>query len=714
MKTTERNGGKLFIWMQLLGLDREQPDYGVGQWLSTMGTKPDGVCLFTPHPDIIHQHPGMETEFTLHPDDCAYCAIPRNIVRERQPWTNYDLRGAAKELRQAGVEPYLSIQGAFYNNLFHREWITDHPELHHYARSGGKSGILPLKRFSDGSYYEDFFIEKLRQTLIDYDLAGLQVADGFCPSGMSHNCDFSMDLVEQFLRYSGITPPEVIQDSMGSDEPEALALRAKWIWKKVRVQWIQFWNWRWERFFKKLCDAVHAIGRKVIALAVYCTDPFETLYCLGVDLKRIAAAGVDYLMPNTLPTSVHFNGRKERFWRYMTTIPLNAAFLDGTQQLCMLGVKDSTEEWDSLQDTPSMFHRDIYTILGQQYLSREGCKRAADGVMICLGDAIEESEWAYLRKHFQVAYTHDVEQVLTPVVLWSDAAFYNTLPAVCETGRWSTHRFLYETAKRGAPCYGAVRIENLSAAHGTLFVPNFDLLPVEEQRTVCAYTGGPVVATVPTSFDLSQLGVKITNSFADVEADFPMKFFAFGGEINGVIRENLLKRYTLPDDTPEGEDSIHEIPGWGTTLAETIPFIKHAAGFLEALAYLLYHINDSQIPLRCEGAYRVGRYELCDCPYTLLRLKNGKYRLFLYNPERDRYRPVCVHGKKRILDAQVVSYFPLLPVKFNNSGTDQAYVYNYSGSRGGDVVLKNFTTKIKPNGITVLDITLGEEDIAEE
>ena len=483
MDNAKRNG-KLFIWMQLLGLDIEQADYGVGQWLSTMNAKPDGVCLFTPHPDIIHQHNGMEEEYTLHPDDCAYCAIPANIVRKRQPWTNHHLRSAVKELKKAGVEPYLSIQGAYYGNLFHREWITDHPEIH-CTTHNGKVGMLPLKRFSDGTYYEDFFIEKLCQTLTDYDFAGLQIADLFCPAGMTHSCDFSADFVEQFLNYSGIIPPEDVQKSIHSDEADALKLRSEWIWKNERVKWIEFWNHRWESFFKKVCDAIHNIGKKIITLAVYCTDPFETQYCLGIDLKRIVNAGVDYIMPNTLPTSVHFNGRKERFWRYMSTIPLNAAFLDGTQQLCMLGVKDSTEEWDSLQDTPAMFHRDIYTLLGQQLITSEGCKRANDGIMICLGDAIEADEWAYINKHFKVADTHKVEKLVTPVVLWSDKACYNTLAPVCETGRWSTHRFLYETAKRGTPCYGAVRIENISSATGTLFVPNFDLLPADEQMMVC-------------------------------------------------------------------------------------------------------------------------------------------------------------------------------------------------------------------------------------
>lgn len=706
MGKTERNRN-LFIWMQLLGLDREQRDYGVGGWLSTMSCKPEGVCLFMPHPDIIHQHMGMEKEYTLHPDDCAYCAIPRNIVRERQPWTNYDLKGAVEELRKAGVAPYLSIQGAFYNNMFHCEWITDHPELHHHTRSGAKEGILPLKRFADGSYYEDFFIEKLCETLIDYDFAGLQVADGFCPSGMTHNCDFSADFVGQFACYSGIILPQEIQNSMGSDDADALKLRSEWIWKNARVKWIEFWNWRWEVFFKKVCDAVHAIDKKIIALAVYCTDPFETQYCLGVDLKRIVAAGVDYLMPNTLPTSVFFNGRKERFWRYMTTISLNAAFLDGTQQLCMLGVKDSTEEWDSIQHTPNMFQRDIYTILGQQLITADGCKRATDGIMICLGDAIESGEWDYINKHFDVAYTYDVKNVLTPVVLWSDAAFYNTLPSVSATGRWSTHRFVYEAAKRGTPCYGTVRIENIHKASGTLFVPNFDLLPIEEQKIVCSYSGGPVVATVPVDFDISALENKITVSFADVDAVFPMKVFAFGTNAGVELCDKIKQCLSTPDDTEDPEYSIDEIPEYGTTLAETIPFIKHTTGFLNALAYLLYHVNDEQMPLICECSYHIGRYDKCDCPYTLLKLANGKYRLFLYNPERDRYRPVTVIGKKHILDARVVSYYPMLPLKFNNHNTDQEYVYKYSENQD-EMLIYDFDTKIKPNGITVIDISFEE------
>ncbi len=698
--------GKLFIWMQLLGLDREQPDYGVGEWKERMGFTPDGVCLFLCHSDIINQHDNMENEFELHPDDCAYCAIPRNTIRERQPWTNYDLRGAVNKLKEEGVAPYLSIQGASYNNAFHREWITDHPEIHAFFTDGSRRSMYVLKRFTDGTYYEDFFIDKLCKTLVDYGFDGIQLSDQFCPpGGVTHNCDYSTDMIEQFLNYTGITPPENILASMGNDDGDAIKMRGEWIWKSVREQWLLFLTWRWEGFCKKICDAVHAIGKKVITLAVYLSDPLETIYCFGVDLKRLTKAGVDYIMPNTLPTSVHFNGREESFWRYMSTIPLNAAYLNGTEQLCMLGVKDSTEEWDALQHEPCMFQRDMYTILGQQMLEKDGYRSAADGVMICLGDSVSADEWSFMRKHFDVAYSHDVEEILTPVALWSDDALYNTLHAVIETGRWSAHKFIYETANHGTPCGAVVKTENLSSVKSTLFVPNFDLLSQNEREAVVNHTNSPVVITVSADFDLSTYGIKPVVSFTDTTAKHPMSVVAFGADVSQEFLNNVNEYLNSPDDSEEPEFSIDEIPTWSYTLSDTIPYIKHSSGFIDALAYVLYHINDTKMPFFAECIHDTKHVIKDVCPNITFRLKNGKYRVYLYNPERDRYRKIDVSSQKGIVEAKVVSYFPVLPVKYNNNG--KSFIHNYNDD-DTNVVYDDFRTKIMPNGVTVVDITLAK------
>ena len=700
------DAGKMFIWMQLLGLDRNQPDYGVGEFKKRLNCTPDGVCLFLCHPDIIHDHTDMEKEFELHPDDCSYCAIPQNTVHERQPWTNYDLRDAVAELKKAGIPAYLSVQGANYNDLFHHEWVTEHPEMRQYSRVGGKKSFLPLKRLADGTYYEDFLIEKLTKLMVDYDFDGFQMADNFCPSGIIHNSDFSTEFIGQFLDYSGIVLPEEIAKTMGDDDDKMVIYRGEWSWKNVREEWILFHVWRWEKFLKKVCDALHAINKKVIALAVYCTDPFETLYSNGIDLQRLFKAGVDYIMPNTLPTSVYMSGFCDKFWRYMSTVSLNAAFINGNEQLCMLGVKDSTAEWDMLQHVPCLFQRDIYTMLGQQHVTADGCKRAADGTMICLGDSIESDEWAYLKKHFNVAYTHDIESVETPVILWSDKGMYNLLPEVIKTGRWSTHRFMYEAGIHGAPIGGIVRIENVSSAKGTLFVPNFDLLPEDEKAAVLAYKNGPIVATVPEDFDLSEYGIKADITVTDSNVKFPMKAFSINTAISEDMKAKINDIFNITDVEPEPEYSIDETPDWLWHVEGTIPFVKHTTGFIKAYSMLLVHANDNNMALTSLCPTFNDRVEM-ECPNIILKLKNGKYRMFLYNPEREVYRRIRVDSKKGIKDAKVVSFYPILPVKYGTSTDEINYEYKYGDDTTG-MVFPNFTTKVHPNGITVVDIELAE------
>lgn len=121
--------GKVFVWMQLLGFDRDDPDKGVARYIQQAGFTPDGICALVFHPDIVHQHRGMQEEYELPRDVCAYYGIPRNVQRERQPWTNYDLRALAENLHRTGTELYMGIMGVATDNDHHWEWINDHPEV---------------------------------------------------------------------------------------------------------------------------------------------------------------------------------------------------------------------------------------------------------------------------------------------------------------------------------------------------------------------------------------------------------------------------------------------------------------------------------------------------------------------------------------------------------------------------------------------------------
>ena len=222
--------GKVIVWSSLMGFDRNDQDKGVARYLDQTGFTPDGVCVLLYHYDFFNLHGGMDKEYQLPADNCAYYGIPRNAERERQPWTNYDLRTLARNFKSAGSGLYASVFGADLGNAFHHEWLSDHPEIRRHGRGGADNarGPFPLKRLRDGSYYEDFFIEKVCSALVDYELEGIHLGDCFCPpaGGMLHSMEFSTDFVDQFLSHSALQLPDSIMDKMGCDSREAEKARA--------------------------------------------------------------------------------------------------------------------------------------------------------------------------------------------------------------------------------------------------------------------------------------------------------------------------------------------------------------------------------------------------------------------------------------------------------------------------------------------------------
>ena len=102
----------------------------------------------------------------------------------------------------------------------------------------------------------------------------------------------------------------------------------------------------------------------------------------------------------------------------------------------------------------------------------------------------------------RVFFFFSPKKVLLPTVVWSDAAFYNTLPDFIQTRRWTLHKFMVELAKSGTQTGAMVRMEHLSERCGDLFVPNFDLLSEEEKQTIAAYKGGAVICTASAEKNL--------------------------------------------------------------------------------------------------------------------------------------------------------------------------------------------------------------------
>ncbi|GBG07734.1 hypothetical protein PAT3040_02294 [Paenibacillus agaridevorans] len=682
--------GKVFIWMQLLGFDREDSDRGAARFLDQTGFLPDGACALLFHPDFVNQYKGMDEEYELPADNCAYYGIPRNAERERQPWTNYNLRDLSGNLSDSGTGLYAGIMGVSIGDSFHQEWISDHPELQFHTRGGKRRGLFALKRFKNGAYYEDFFVEQLCRTLVDYGFKGIHLADGFSPSGNIYHGDYSTDMVTQFIDHTGLILPDGIVAALGDDEAEAEDARADWIWKNVRAEWIEFMCWRWESFFKKICARVHAIGREVMVLGMYCTDPFETKYCLGTDLARIMNAGVDYLTANILPTSCFiaspWDTQDYYFHRYMAIAPITAAHIRQGHLVSMVGLQDATEEWDMMKHVPCLHERDLYTMMAYQLAEKGGSRRALEGYFLCLGDGIKRADWDWERERMEIAFSADVDRTLSPTMLWSDHAYENMLAEYIQTRRWTPFKLFYELAKAGTHCGACVRSEDLDSFTGTLLVPDFDMLSLEEQRKVAAYDRGAVVCTAHAGFEPAAYGIQPTILFADRFSNRPLTAFAFGASPDEDTRAAIEALLTQDDGKPNLEGDPADAPDFPYTLVDTLPFVKVTTGFRDALARLLLDIGDCPLT--------------CDKPYLAYRLKDGTCRLYLFNDNDVHYRRAFVTMKEPVADTRTVSSFPILPVRYKDAATG-GLTHHYVG---GSTYKQSFEVKLQPGGVTLIDV----------
>lgn len=670
------------IWMQLLGFERNDPDRGAARFLERTGFVPDAVCALIFHPDFVHLHRGMDEEYELFPDNCAYYAVPRNAERERQPWTNYDLRILVRELKKHGVSFYAGIMGSYLGNMFHKEWLSDYPELRTAERS--QTGYLHcLKRFRDGTYYEDFFAKKLAETLRDYGMAGVHLADSFCPTTHCFRGDFSADMLKQFEEYRGKPLPEALEKTLFDDSFDANAFRGEYIYAKLREEWLRFYAWRWERFFRTVSKPVHEQGREIWMLGMYCTDPFETRYIYGFDTAAVMRAGADCITANTLPTSVALNipGREYYFHRYHMDTPFLRAQIGSGHMLNMAGVQDASEEWSVLEHRPVLLERDIYTEASFVAPGKDGFRRATDGYFLCLGDGLERQSWDFLKKRMDIALDVKVSKPWSPVILWSDAAQDRLLGEYIRTRRTSPHKQSYEVWKAGTPFAGCIRTGEMTGFDGVMFVPNFDLLSDEEQRKVLSSTAA-VVATVPAGKvpeEISRANVR-TDRFSD----YPMSVFTSGFTVPASVYDTIENLCSEDDGKPqmEGRPSDDVYP-----LRAELPFRKLTKGFVSAVAALLKAAMLKDFPVTA------------DVPMLAVRLEDGNDRLWLYNTDDDHYGHAVVDCGADVKEVRVASAYPVQPVRFlEERNTGFAFRYDGNGPK------QRFQTKLAPGGVTITDI----------
>lgn len=485
-----------WIWTELLAFDNTAPDLGVAEYLARADFLPTGISLLLSASDFVMLHEPLDEERTLFPDICARFGQAGNEERARQAWTNFQLRDLVAGLRARGIKVYFSIFAAYHHDQFHREWLSDHPEARIvYSHMGITDGVDVLARLADGTYYEDLFAAKLAEVVPAYGFDGWHGPDCLGPAGSLGFSDCSDGMIAQFAEFLGDECPAGLALVTNHEVP-ALTERMEFIWAQLPQEWIEFNLCRWESFWAKVTAALKPLGAGTMVNSANTKSAFEAMYHNGMDYRRLARLGVEYLVVETVAANLAIiSGGHERHFDFAATLAEMKAFCPDMKLIFLHGVKDVAESYDLMRHAPSRLEREVFTLASQTLVNAQGeLERCATGFMVCLGDGLKANEWEYLRRQWDLGFGFAPVRSGELTWVWSEASVDALRTDYPRHGTWPAYRLIgHLTGELGLQVSSICRVENLSGVTGPLLVPNADLLTAAEWTAVMGYKAGPVV-----------------------------------------------------------------------------------------------------------------------------------------------------------------------------------------------------------------------------
>jgi hypothetical protein len=208
--------------------------------------------------------------------------------------------------------------------------------------------------------------------------------------------------------------------------------------------------------------------------------------------------------------------------------------------------------------------------------------------------------------------------------------------------------------------------------------------------TAARATRSAVVCTAAgDNFSPAAYGIRPDIYFEDRFSNYPLCAFAFNADLANP--DAIAAPALLDDGTENLEGDPAAVPEHDNVLVETLTFCKVTAGFCAACARLLKSVGN--------GLFS------CNLPFLPMAMKDGRYRLYIENPEMNSYGYATVTATYPIRDVVTISKYPVLPVKFMNTA-DETVGFMDAATTGPRRV---FRVKVTPGGVTILDVFLCSE-----
>lgn len=611
-----------FVWLELIGFDNTQPDFGVQAYLDTCSFVPTGVSLLFTWLEFPLGHRGVTEEYLLDPCECSYGAHPFTEQRARQQWTNLQLKRLIEVLHSHGIAVYLSYFNMAAYGDEHRKTVSgpfcaSHAYLFETRRNGTCTGTVHmLKRLQNGSYFEDLLQQKTVEVLVDYGFDGVQLADGISSGRLSlQEGDYSDDIVAQFLEDVQLSLPQDIPQKADGDSQQMLC-RADWIWQHHRAEWITFHCRRWETFYRKFTDRLAAVGKRAVFNSAWGRDPFEAIYRFGIDYRHIATIGVDGCMvedvaPGLAILSAEDNGyqmndtqRRQLHYDFLAALLQNRAAMPAIQILSLSSIHDTMEQWGVLEHMPTSMTRTVLCNLAMRYWNGESFSPIVDAPWFCLADGITTEQWAFIRKNWKIGNLSATASPVGVTWVWSDALLDREIALFIEKRLPPAHFLLSQLLGAGAPLHAIVRTDHLDGFVGDLLVPHPGLLSADEQTILADYDRGRVwfIGTPPSDASYC-VCIKEQNNF--------------GGILLGQYGVADTATKTVENPTVYTFDPQTSLEPLGCLWTHPLTYPPLSEAFFNTAATMLRAANDCPLVVRHEETSE------------LITLQAGEHRFFV-------------------------------------------------------------------------------------
>lgn len=585
-----------WYWIELIGFDRDQKDYGVKQFLTRIPQEISGVSLLLYSIDFINLYEGFQADKPLGRSVCSYGGHPFNAEREIQSWTCGDLKGLIDTLHENDVKVYFSVFDLYGYETETGErgespFAKEHPELCAFCseKYTSKHFLLIMKRFADGRAYRDFFIDKLSRLLKDYGFDGFHLADGLSSTRLCiQSGDFSDDIVEQYLAASGERLPDDLRGPCDKSKSAHLA-RYRFIMQNQRCQFTCFVADWFADYYKRLSNAIVPDGKRLIVNMAWACDPFEALFRYGIDYRKLYVDGIYAMMIEdvgpTMPLlsdvglgGFHVPVEDRKYYSHTLFLSQLSvkAHLPSVRQFNMTPLGDTQEDWNLIDSAPYEVHKMIVRRKNTWMTTKEGLKRASEGAVYCLSDGISKEKWDAIAQWETFAELPAVTGMMGFTAVWEPCVVYGELKRFIDQRAPSGKHLTEALYLAGIPVLSTVDADELPACGTPVIAANAELYSPETIEKLEKFTAAPLIVIGYAN------PLKRMPDARIIESEEGIKFFAFNCPQIKNVDENL-------NIFPKAADvSFRDVHGgiWTAPLRRQMPsrrFLKKVRKCLETL-----------------------------------------------------------------------------------------------------------------------------------